>query len=591
MRYRPPVGAFLLLGMLLPLTSCVNSPSLTSITISPTSMNFGGAGLTAQLTATGYYSHPGHPAETKDITDQVSWASSASECVTVSTTGLITSGNIACSNILITASAQGFPGLISANMTVDVTQPTTGGTGPSGAGDVTTITIIPGSQSVPVVGDTAQFLAIGTTTSGVTVNLDGLVSWTSSSPQIATIGATTGLATAVGQGTTTITALYTNTDGVTATGSASFTVVAGVAEPFTSISIIPGSQSVSASGQSANFIALATAGSTGLTEDVTNAADVVWSSTISTIATVTSGLAAGNGVVTGVSVGSSTITAQLTNPDGSVLTAQATVTVTATAAPEPLLSLSIIPTSITVGNLQDTGNFLAVGTFSTAPYVRDLTNSVTWLSSAPEVFPVITASDSSANPGAPAGTVTAFGAGSATIIAEATDTTTGSIQTATATFTCPEPTNPIQPGECYEGSQATGLLATVTVYNEGDNTTDWEVTAPSATGTPDVIHCGPGWTANGGAGGSVCVATYPIDTLTPSGNPGVVLTAQGGAFGGWSYNCAPSDINGNLLNPPSFTAAGPNYCVVSLTITVLDALTGQDVTVTGVDQTVGGIFN
>ena len=587
MRYRPLVGA-LLLGMLVPLTSCINSPSLTSITIAPTAMNFGGPGLNAQLIATGYYTHPGHPAETKDITDQVSWSTSASECVTVNNTGMITSGDDSCSNILVTASAPGFPGLISASMTVNVTQPTTGGTGPTGAGDVGTITIIPSSQSVPIVGDTAQFLAIGTTSSGATVNLDGLVSWNSSSPQVAKIDQITGLATAEGQGTSTITALYTNADGTTATGTASFTVVEGVSEPFTALSIIPGSQAVSASGQSANFIALATAGATGLTEDVTNDADVTWSSTIPTVATVVTGGATGNGVVTGVSVGTSTITAQLALGGGAVLTATATVNVTATAAPEPLLSLSIIPATITVGNLQDTGNFLAVGTFSTTPYVRDLTNSVTWLSSAPEIFPVISASDSSANPGAPAGTVTAFGAGSATIIAEATDPTTKSIQTATATFTCPEPTEPIQPGECYEGSQATSLLATITVYNEGLNTTDWQITAPSATGTADVIHCGPGWT---GAGGSVCVATYPIDTVTPSGNPGVVLTAQGGAFGGWSYNCTPSDVDGNPVALPGFNAAGPNYCVVDLTETVYDQLTGQDITVSGVDQTVGGIFN
>jgi hypothetical protein len=554
MRYRSPLGALLLLGMSLPLTSCINSPSLTSITISPNIMNFGGAGLQANLIATGSYTRPGHPAETRTITDSVAWSSSATECVTVNSSGVITSGSDSCSNILITASAPGFNGVISASMTVNITQPTTGGTGPSGAGDVASITIIPGAQSVPIVGDTAQFLAIGTTSTGVTVNLDGLVSWTSSSPQVATIGATSGVATALAQGTSSITALYTNADGAAATGSASFTVLSGVSEPFTAISIIPSAQSVSASGQSADFVAIGTAGATGLTEDITNLANLTWSTTVPTIATVTSGLATGNGVVTGKSVGSTTITAQLTNPDGSVLTAEATVNVTATAAPEPLLSLSIVPSSITVGNLQDSGNFLAVGTFSVTPYVRDLTNSVTWLSSAPEFFPVITSNNSTANPGAPAGTVTAYGAGSATIIAEASDPTTGSIQTALATFTCPEPTNPIQPGECYPGSQVPALLATVTVYNEGLNTTDWLVTAPSATGTADVLHCGPG-SANAGFGGSVCVATYPVGTT-------VTLTAPatGANFGGWSSSCATT-------NPDPSSAAGPNTCTFSITDT------------------------
>ena len=94
------------------------------------------------------------------------------------------------------------------------------------------------------------------------------------------------------------------------------------------------------------------------------------------------------------------------------------------------------------------------------------------------------------------------------------------------------------PGSCFPGSQAPALLATLTVYNEGLNTTNWEVTAPSATGTPNVIHCGPGWTLNGGEGGSVCTATYPVGSY-------VTLTApaNAGAFGGWSYNCLADPDN------------------------------------------------
>ena len=99
-----------------------------------------------------------------------------------------------------------------------------------------------------------------------------------------------------------------------------------------------------------------------------------------------------------------------------------------------------------------------------------------------------------------------------------------------------------------------------------------------------VLHCGPGWALNGGAGGSVCTATYP---LTTNGNPTViVLTAPKGAglFGGWSYNCTPSDINGNPLNPSTITEGGPNYCVVTF-LPVGPGLTG------GPNITVGAIFN
>jgi uncharacterized protein YjdB len=420
--------------------------------------------------------------------------------------------------------------------------------------------VIPSAQSVAVPTQTAQFLAIGTTSSGQTVNVTNAVAWSSSSQQIATIGATTGLATALGQGTVTITALY-NSGGSTLTATASFTVLGGTTEEFTAVTIVPGSQAVSASGQTGQFIALATSGTTGLEEDVTNSPQITWLSSIPSVATVTSGLASGNGVATGVSLGTSTITAELKNPDGSLVSNYSTVNVTLTPAPEPLLSLQIVPSSITVDNLLGNGQFLAIGTYSTPPTVRDLTNSVTWSTSAPSVFPVNTNGSGAPNPGADAGVVTAYGSGGATIIAEAADPKTGSIETATASFSCPLvlPT-PTTAGSCYPGSQASSLLSTLTVYNEGLNTTNWLVTAPSATGTPNVLHCGPGSTG-AGLGGSVCVATYPVGTT-------VTLTAPAGAgaFGGWSYNCIPTS---------TVTAAGPNSCNVTLTF----------------DDTVGAIFN
>jgi hypothetical protein len=100
----------------------------------------------------------------------------------------------------------------------------------------------------------------------------------------------------------------------------------------------------------------------------------------------------------------------------------------------------------------------------------------------------------------------------------------------------------------------------LTVYNEGLNTTTWLVTAPSATNTPNVLHCGPGSSA-ASLGSSVCVATYPVGTT-------VTLTAPAGAgaFGGWSYNCTPT---------AAITAGGPNSCTVFLTT----------------NDTVGAVFN
>ena len=330
-----------------------------------------------------------------------------------------------------------------------------------------------------------------------------------------------------------------------------------------SIQVTPATQSVTV-GQTAQFTAVGTYGNAKQPSTRNITSTVNWASSTPSVATVSA-----SGVATAVGPGTTTITAGGEAFNG-LTSSSATLTVTGPgggggAAGGDLLSLAIIPSSITVGNLQDTGQFLAIGTFSTSPTVRDLTNSptVTWISATPSVFPVN--NNTAGTLGATAGIVTAYGNGSGVITAEATSSG-GTIQTATATFACPLvlPNPPTTPGSCFPGSQAPALLATLTVYNEGLNTTSWEVTAPSATGTPNVLHCGPGWTLNGGTGGSICTATYPMGTA-------VTLTApaNAGAFGGWSYNCT---------NTGPITAAGPNTCTVLFT----DLNT---------NVTVGAIFN
>jgi uncharacterized protein YjdB len=532
---------------------CGNPQGLDSVQVTPAIQSLT-VGQSAQFSATGTYGNATH-SSTQNVTSAVTWTSSTPSVAAVSSSGVATA--VGAGTTTVTASAAGFSGPVSSSATLTVAA---SGGGVAG-GSVVSIAVIPGSQSVSSPTQTGQFLAIGTTSSGATVNLTNQVAWSVSSPQIATIGATTGLATAVGQGTATITALYT-LSGTVVTGTATFTVAGGTTEKYTSVSITPTSQALSASGQTSQLIALGTAGSTGLQTNVTGSGQIAWSSSIPTIASVSA-----TGLVTGLSAGTSTITALLTNTDGTVVSSTAIVAISITPAPEPLLSLTIIPSSLTVLNLQGTGNFLAIGTYATAPYVRDLTNSpnLTWISSFPNDFPVDT--NSAGNAGATAGIVTAYGTGSAIIIAEATNPLDGTIQTATATFNCPYvlPNPPLTPGSCYPGSQAPALLQTLTVYNEGPNTTNWLVTAPSASGTPKVIHCGPGSTS----GGSVCVATYPI----LAGGTTVILTAPaqaGVAFGGWSSNCTPNPVTPNPV--------GPNTCTVTITSS-------------NTEVTVGAIFN
>jgi hypothetical protein len=338
-----------------------------------------------------------------------------------------------------------------------------------------------------------------------------------------------------------------------------------------SIQVTPPTQSMTV-GQTAQFSVIGTFGNAKhpTTQNLTTG--VTWTSSTPTVATVSA-----TGLVTAVAAGTTSITAGATAFNGDV-SSSANLTVTgsggsAGATGGVLVSLSIIPSDITVGALKETGQFLAIGTFSAAPFVRDLTNSptITWISDKPNYFPVNT--NTAGSLGATAGIVTAYWNGTAVITAEAKNPNDGTLQTATATFNCPLviPNPPSTPGSCYQPAPGP-LLATLTVYNEGLNTTDWEVTANSATATPKVLDCGPASKT-----GSVCTATYPLKD--PTGNATtVILMATGGAFGGWSYNCIPSDANGNPIPPnkPQFTAAGPNYCKIALMDT---------------NVTVGAIFN
>jgi uncharacterized protein YjdB len=491
------------------------------------------------------------------------WASSVPGVATVNAgTGVVTAVNAG--TTVITATASNPDGTVVTGVAV-ITVTATGGVG----GTIASITVIPGTQGVPAPNATAQYIAIGTTTTGGTVNLTNSVTWSSSSAQIGTIGAATGFATGVGAGSATITALYTPAPpGNVVTGTAQFTVEGGTIEEYTAVTLIPNALTV-AVGQTSQFIALGTLGSSGLVVDVTASPQITWSSDATSLAMVNS-----TGLITGENTGTPTITVELMNPDGTVVSATADVTVSATTAPEPLVSLTIIPPTLTVGSLQETGQFLAIGTFSVAPFVRDLTNAptTTWISSFPDYFPVDT--NSGGTPSATAGIVTAYNSGSAVIIAESANPD-GTIQTATALFNCPlqlpSPDSiPPLAGSCYTG-QVGPLKATLTVYGEGLDTTDWYLTAPSATNTPDVIHCGPGWTADGEPGGSVCVAIYPINTvvtITAGQSPSPITSPVTSTFGGWTYNCIPT--------PATPTAAGANSCTIDLD---------------GTNATVGAIFN
>ena len=199
--------ALFLIALVLPIAGCTNS-LVDSLAVTPTSQSLS-VGQTVQLTATGTTGHgSNHPSTTQNVTATATWTSSSPAVASVNSAGLATA--LTAGTTTITATMNGFTGNISASATVTVTGSSgTGGTG-GASGTVASLTILPASQSVAIPNETTQFLAIGTTSTGATVNLTNQVAWSTSSTQIATIGGSTGLATALTQGTVTVIALYTS---------------------------------------------------------------------------------------------------------------------------------------------------------------------------------------------------------------------------------------------------------------------------------------------------------------------------------------------------------------------------------------------
>ena len=550
------------------LAGCTSS-QVDSVAVSPLTQSVA-VGQAAQFTATGTTGHGNHPSSTSNVTDTVTWTSSAPAVATISASGVAT--GLSAGTTTITATMPGFTGEISNSATLTVTG--TGGSNGPGNADITTITVIPGQQSVASPSQTSQFIAIGATAAGATEDLSKLVAWSSSSTAIATINAA-GLATGVSQGTATITALYTNADKSIANGIATFQVVGGTTEAVTALAVYPPTQGLT-QAQQTQFFVIGTQGSTGL--QVVETAGVVWTSSDLNVATIGTTGNGTPGLATAVGAGSTTITATYTNPDKSVVVNTATLTVTIGAAQEPLLSINVVPSASQVSNKGMTTQFLAFGTYSTNPTVRDITNSVTWISTSPEVAEVDSCGAASSGPGigvcpsggsgptGPSGGLPGEYAGLATSmgyegdsVIYAVDNTTNPDGTVVLsnpiTFTCDVPGS--NPATCDQ-FVPTPQFATITVFIEGEQTASSGeyVTAPSDTGTPNLIHCGK---ESPISGGQVCTGTYEAGskiTLTEN------LASGSSYFGGWSTGSACVDGSGNLLTPAQLATS--KTCTVSV---------------------------
>ena len=347
----------------------VTGATLASINVTPVSSSIGN-GTSVQLTATGTFTDK----STQDLTQSVSWTSSDQTKAVVSNApgseGLVT--GTGAGSVTITAAQDGVSGTAAVTVT---------------AAKLTSITITPPSTSLAK-GTSQQLTATGSFTDQSTQDLTGIVSWTSSDSTIAAVSNASGdkgLVTGTGAGSTTITARLAGVS-----GSASVTVTGAV---LTSITITPPSLSI-ARGTTQQLTATGIF-SDSTTQDLTTS--VSWVSSASAVAVSNAQGSAGQ--VTGVAVGSATITAT----EGGVA---GTATVTVTAA--TLTSINITPPSVSIAK-GTTVQLVATGVYSDNT-TQNLTAAVSWSSSDQTKAVVSNAPGSE-------GVVTGTGVGSATITA------------------------------------------------------------------------------------------------------------------------------------------------------------------------------
>jgi uncharacterized protein YjdB len=272
-----------------PVAAVQVSPSPTSvfvgngIQLTATPLNAGGRALTGRT---------------------VTWSSATPSLASVSSTGFVT--GLAAGNAVIVATVEGKQG--SASVTVRSVP-------------VASVTVTPSTASVTV-GQTVPLTATPRDASGNPLT-GRVIGWSSSDNSIATVSAS-GVVTGVATGVATITATsegQSGTAAVTVTPSGPGPVVSITVSPATAAVVIGGSVTLVATARDANGT-------------VVPGTPMTWSSSDGSIATVSSG-----GTVTGVSLGTATITASSGAVSGS-----ATITV----QPVPVARIDVTPANPTI---------------------------------------------------------------------------------------------------------------------------------------------------------------------------------------------------------------------------------------------------
>ena len=348
-------------------TLTVSSATLNSITLVPALVTIA-PDTKATLTAVGFFSD----GSTQNLIAQTTWSTADPTVATVTAKGQVTglAGGDASSTTISLIGPSGLGSVQSSNSVITVSQ-----------SSLQSIAVNPAAGFVTP-GAVFDFSAIGTFSDGSTQDISGSTTWLSGNKNAVTNAAA--VATAIGIGQSTITAQLTQVAGsppTTGTGTLSVALPSQI-----SIAIAPATVQI-ANGTATQLKATGTF-IDGTTEDMTALVD--WSSSAPPVATV----GYQTGIVSGLSAGSSTLTATL----GSV-TSTAQITVTGAT----LSSIAVSPANQSIA-LGTTQQLIATGTFSDNSTQSLL--GAAWNSSNPSVA-VVNGSGLASSTGVGTATITA----------------------------------------------------------------------------------------------------------------------------------------------------------------------------------------
>ena len=405
-----------------------STAGLLSIAVTPANPSVS-TGATQQFHATGTFAG----GTTYDLTESVTWGSSATRVATVS--NLSGSQGLATALATGTTTIKAINGKISGSTTLTV------------GASLQSITLAPLNATVSL-GTGQQFTATGNYSNGTTQNLTNSVTWTSSTPNIATI-TSTGLATSIATGTTTISA-------ASGSVSASATLTVNPAA-LLSIAVTP-ANATAALGTTQQYDAVGTY-SDGSTLDLTTT--TAWSSTATVIATISNSLGT-QGLASTGAIGATNIVAALGTISGST-------PLTVTPAALTTIVLSPAQASIPVGTTQQ---FTATGIFTDGT-TQNLTSTAIWSSSATTISTI------SNGPGTQ-GLATTIATGTSTITAISGGETASSLLTVTAALV----SITVTPASPMLAPGTTQQFTALGTFSDG---TTQDVTSSSAWSSSDLI--------------------------------------------------------------------------------------------------------